>query len=83
MPPQHQAEAMAVAADALLLAGRIVEPKTGAVSGFVLLADLQNGKTLTETPLESPPVYQGIALTGDRLYLALQNGDVICLGEHR
>lgn len=37
-----------------------------------------NAKKLAEYDLESPPVWDGMAAAGSRLYLATQNGKVVC-----
>jgi outer membrane protein assembly factor BamB len=39
-----------------------------------------NGKRLAEYELETVPVWDGMAAANGRLYLALKNGSVLCLG---
>jgi hypothetical protein len=80
MPPNHQVEAMALGRNAVLAAGKICDPKAGAPTGFLWVVSLQ-GKRIAEHPLESPPVYDGLALAHDRAYASLQNGKTICLEE--
>ena len=53
-----------------------LEGKKGALLRAVSTAD---GKTVTERKLDSPPVFDGMAAANGRLFLALQNGRVLCL----
>lgn len=36
------------------------------------------GRRLARYPLASPPVFDGLAVAGGRLYLSLENGNVVC-----
>ena len=45
---------------------------------FVL--DAATGRETTERELDAPPVWDGMAAARGRLYLALANGDIVCLG---
>jgi outer membrane protein assembly factor BamB len=78
LPADHQAEAMALGENGLVLAGRIVQPKTQAVTGFLWTTARDNGQKNSEYPLDTAPVYDGLALTAGRVYLTLQNGKVAC-----
>lgn len=40
-----------------------------------------DGKKLREYPLESPPVYDGMAAANGRVYLSLDSGGIVCYGE--
>jgi hypothetical protein len=80
MPPGSQAEAMALCANGLLVAGRVCDPQSPQPRGFLWLVSLADGKKLDEFPLDSPPAYDGLAIAGQRAYVALENGTVICLG---
>ncbi|MBL7187722.1 MAG: PQQ-binding-like beta-propeller repeat protein [Phycisphaerae bacterium] len=81
--------AMAVTKQTLLLAGvpDKVEPQDpyaafeGRMGGVLLILDKKTGQTLSEILLESPPVWDGMSIAGDRIFLALENGSVVCLGE--
>ncbi|MFA5191496.1 MAG: PQQ-binding-like beta-propeller repeat protein [Verrucomicrobiia bacterium] len=79
MPANHQAEAMALCDNALLLAGRVCN--AGVVSGFLALLSPGDGRIVAEYPLETPPVYDSIALAGQRVFLTLQNGKALCFGK--
>jgi hypothetical protein len=39
-----------------------------------------DGRELARHPLDAPPVFDGLAAAGNRLYAALENGRVVCLG---
>ena len=81
MKPNQQAEAMALASGALVLAGRAYDAKADKVSGFLAIVDTQTGKETLRQELPALPCYQGIAVSGGRIYLALENGEVVCFGE--
>lgn len=44
----------------------------------LLIIDSQTGETLNETPLEAPPVWDGLSLANGRLLVALSNGKLKC-----
>jgi len=54
------------------------EGRKGGVLRAVSAAD---GSKLTEYPLDAPPILDGLAACGGRLYLSTTDGKVICLGE--
>jgi len=68
--PKTQA---ALEAHAAALAG-----KKGAML-WVLSA--RDGSKQTERPLESPPVFDGMAAAGGRLYITTMDGKMLCLGK--
>ena len=41
----------------------------------------QDGEKVSELPLPSPPVYEGMAAAYGKLYVALRDGSVLCLDE--
>jgi hypothetical protein len=41
---------------------------------------LEDGKPQAEYPLDSPPAYDGLAVAGEKVYLSLEDGRVICFG---
>jgi hypothetical protein len=53
--------------------------KQGAVLAAV---SAQNGEKLAQQQIAAIPVWDGMIATGGQLYLALQNGTVLCLGGH-
>ena len=49
--------------------------------GALLMAlSTDEGKTLCQLDLAAPPVWDGIAVTENRLYMATVDGNVVCLG---
>ncbi len=80
IPPNHQVEAMALAENGLLLAGRTCDEKSGAVAGFLWVVAREDARKLAEYPLDAPPVYHGLAMAGGRTYISLHNGSLVCFG---
>ncbi len=79
MPANQQVEAMALCDNALVVAGRVCS--AGTVSGFLAILSPDNGQIMAEYPLETPPVYDSIALVDQRVFLTLQSGKVLCFGK--
>jgi hypothetical protein len=74
-------EALAMTADAALYAGRSTNAKTGKETSFLWIVSLDSGKKIAEFPLECPPVCDGFAVAGERVYLSLTNGQVLCFAK--
>jgi hypothetical protein len=80
--------AMVLAGDVLLLAGPpdLADPKEalaaleGRKGALVWTVSAADGKRLAEGQLDSPPVFDGLAVAGGRLYVATKDGRVLCLG---
>ena len=80
--------AMAVTEDVLVVAGPpdLVDAQDPLASfegrrGGVLCAfDKANGKQLWQHTLSSPPVWDGLAVASGHVYVALQNGHIVCFG---
>jgi len=77
----YQAEAMTLGYGGLVVAGRAVDEKTGAVTGFLWVVSPDDGHKITELALDAPPVFHGIAVAGEKVYISLQNGSVVCFGK--
>ncbi len=81
--------AMVLAGKTLFVAGppaRALRSRTASegIQGAVLCAvSPEDGKTLAEYRLEAAPVFDGLAAARGRLYLALQDGRLLCLGDGR
>ena len=79
--------AMVLADKALFVAGPPANlgdgSKGGAESQGALLLALSpsDGTELARYPLDSPPVFDGMAVANGRLYLAGRNGRVLCMGK--
>jgi len=79
--------AMVKAGDTLFVAGApdVFDPKDPysafeARKGAQLVAvSAGDGKKLSETPLESPPVFDGMIAAHGRLFACLRDGSVVCL----
>ena len=50
----------------------------GRAGGLLCVFSKSDGEKLAEYQLSAPPVYDGMAVSGEQLYLALKNGNVIC-----
>jgi len=82
------ARAMLLAGDTLFLAGPpdffATDDPAGALEGkrggTLMAVSTSNGQSLAEYPLESPPVFDGLAAARGRLYLATADGQVTCYG---
>ena len=82
--------AMVLTGDRLFVAGPpdVVDPKDplgafqGRKGGQVYVFDSASGEKLAEHTLPSPPVFNGAAAAGGRLYLAAEDGTITCFGKH-
>lgn len=50
----------------------------GRKGGKLIMIDRKTGKTLNETMLDSPPVWDGISCASRRVLLAQENGKLVC-----
>ena len=81
-----QFRAMLLAGDALFGAGwkdseKIFAKDPYSVNDSVLqVISVAGGKVLREYPLEAEPVFDGMAAAYGRLYLAMKNGKILCMG---
>ena len=53
----------------------------GRKGGLLYVFDSDSGEKLAEHTLRSPPVFNGAAAAGERLYLAEEDGSITCLGK--
>ena len=58
-----------------------LEKWQGKKGGRLWCLATKDGKKVSQFQLPSPPVYEGMATAYKKLYLALQDGSVLCLGE--
>lgn len=70
-----RARAMLCAGDTLVIGGRDIK------GGFLQRMSARRGTELDELPLEASPVWDGLAVAAGRLYIALENGTVVSLGD--
>jgi hypothetical protein len=81
--------AMARAGNRLIVAGPpdVVDPKDplgafeGRKGGLMYLLDSASGRKLAEITLPSPPVFNGVAAANGRIFLANEDGSVLCCGK--
>ncbi len=81
--------AMVKAGDTLFVAGPpdVLDPKDpyaafeGRKGAKVLAISAENGKTLSEVDIASPPVFDGLIAANGRLFASLRDGSVICMAE--
>jgi hypothetical protein len=82
---------LAVTEDQLCVAGSpdVVDPEDplaayeGRRGGILRVVGKDDGLTVSEHPLPSPPVFNGAAAANERLYLTLEDGTVVCFGRSR
>jgi hypothetical protein len=80
------ARAMVLAGDKLFLAGPpdlfVAEDPAatleGKAGGALVVVSTADGGIVAESRLKSPPVFDGMAAAGDRLYMATMDGEVRC-----
>jgi hypothetical protein len=53
----------------------------GAEGAVLIAVSAQDGEGLVQYALESPPVFDGMAVTPGRLYLSTEEGSVLCFSE--
>jgi hypothetical protein len=76
-----QTEAMALAGNVVVAAGKAKGDLADTTSSFLRVSSVSDGGTLAEYALDAPPTYDGLAIAHDRVYLSLQNGDLVCWGK--
>ncbi len=80
-----QVRGMIQAGDVLFVAGAPAEggERSGTPrdsdKGLLMAVSTSDGSVLGDVPLDSPPVFDGMAAAGGELYLSLENGSVTCL----
>jgi hypothetical protein len=77
----RQVEALAMAENAVVYAGRVAGAKGAPPTGFLSVVSLADSKSVLKLDLEAPPAYDGAIIAQERIYIALQNGNVICIGK--
>ena len=53
----------------------------GHKGGVLLVVSPTDGKTVAEYPLDTPPVFDGMAAANRRLFICLGDGRAVCLGK--
>jgi len=84
-PVPLQVRAMVLAHNILFAAGSPVDIENGpgapdeAQGALLLAVAASNGATLAQYRLEAPPVFDGMAAVANRLYMTLENGNIVCM----
>ena len=79
--------AMVKAADTLFVAGApdVLDPNDpfaafeGRKGGRLLAVSAKDGRKLSETAMDCPPVFDGMIAAAGRLFVSLENGSVMCM----
>jgi hypothetical protein len=79
VPDGCQPVAMIRCDDILVFGGPKYNKKTDSAGGFVWLVSCQDGKKTFDLPLDVPPVSNGLAAVGQRLFASLEDGRLVCL----
>jgi hypothetical protein len=80
---------MAVTADKLLIAGTpaVKNPAeyrsavAGKKGGILKVVNKADGSKMAEHKLDSAPVWDGMAIAGESVYISMKNGELVCLGK--
>ena len=80
-PERRQVEALALAADSLVTAGRVWDNDPQKMQGFLTLLGQPDGKPGVETLLPAAPVHHGVCVVPGRAIVCLEDGSVACLGQ--
>jgi len=84
-PVRIQVRAMLLADKVLFVAGPSSETSNAsggsdrAESAMLLAVSATDGATLAQYRLEAPPVFDGMAAIENRLYVTLENGNIVCM----
>jgi len=84
-------KAMALAGDVLFVAGTpvafpegdLAKAYEGRMGGVLWAASAATGEKLAEYKLDAAPVWDSMAVAGNRLYIATQDGKLRCFGERQ
>ena len=77
-----QPEALVRGRNGLLAAGTLWDfDLNGPRRGVLRLLSGETGKNQAEANLSAPPAYNGIAVARGRVYVALQDGSLVCFGD--
>ncbi len=82
-------KALVLAGDRVFVAGTpvtfpeddLAKAYEGRMGGRLWAASAQTGKKMAEVQLDAPPAWDAMAVAGGRLFIALQDGRLLCLGE--
>ena len=75
----RQVRALVVAGPHLLSASANA-PHSPSEGGILSLRRTADGVAVTEVPIPAPPVFDGMAVANERVYIALANGTLVSMG---
>jgi hypothetical protein len=78
--PRSQVQAMALCAKSVVTAETTAQSPQKA-TGVLRVLSLDSGKSLAEYALGAQPICKGLAVAEDRVYVSLQNGELVCFGK--
>jgi outer membrane protein assembly factor BamB len=81
MPNKARLRGMAITPDRAYVAGLLPAQNGKSLDYVVQAYSLADGSLLNETKIGSQPVHDGLAIADGRVYVSLQDGRLICLGE--
>lgn len=81
MTNKSRLRGMAITRERVYVAGLLPVGGSGDLQYLAQVYSLADGTLLSEAELPGRPVHDGLALSGRRLYLALDEGRLVCLGE--
>jgi outer membrane protein assembly factor BamB len=81
MPNQARLRGMALTPDRAYVAGLLPADKGKRLENVVQAYSLADGALLAETKIGDTPVHDGLAVSGGRVYVSLQDGRLLCLGD--
>lgn len=81
-------KALVLAGDTLFVAGTpvafpaddLAKAYEGRMGGVLWAASAATGEKVAEVKLDAPPTWDGMAVANGRLFIALQDGRILCLG---
>jgi len=79
LPIGTQVKGMVLASDTLFVAGRL--DGYDAASQGVWALNVQDGKPRQQQKLPAPLVHECLTIDGGRVFVSMENGEVICLGK--
>jgi hypothetical protein len=81
MPNEARLRGMAITPDRAYVAGLLPADKAKRLENVVQAYALVDGTLLAETEIGGTPVHDGLAISGGRVYVSLQDGRLLCLGD--
>jgi hypothetical protein len=53
----------------------------GSMGSILRTVSMEDGQTVSEYALESVPVHDGMSSANGKLFITLENGSIVCMGE--